>query len=83
MFRSNDTRLFFCCVLRGGFALNEVHLDMAGVLMLDDFGYSELSEMKIVDICDSAILDILRAVLFEHHEIVECIRFPGPLGIKD
>jgi hypothetical protein len=38
--------------------------------------------MKIVDICDSAILDILRAVLFEHHGIVECIRFPGPLGIK-
>jgi hypothetical protein len=53
-------------------------LDLAGVLMWDDFGYSESSEMKIVDISD-----ILGAVLFEHYGIVECIRFPDPLGIKE
>ena len=28
-FRPNDTRLLFCCVSRGKFALNEGHLDPA------------------------------------------------------
>ena len=78
-FRPNDTMPFFCCVSKGGrFALNEIYLDLAGVLMWDDFGYSESSEMKIVDISD-----ILGAVLFEHYGIVECIRFPDPLGVKE